>query len=178
VLLERTRSPSAPRLETAPRVRQRQKRLSEEERAEVARRYEAGDTMAALASSFGCHRDAIRRVLKSERAELRSWRTKVADPARVVALYESGQTAAQIAAGFGVSATAVLNHLRSAGAVLRPRGYVPRGPGGAADHRRRMSNTSRVRAIPRRPRPQERTRSILREEQSRLERERRSSRFP
>jgi predicted transcriptional regulator len=82
--------------------------------------------MSALASSFGCHRDAIRRALKREGVELRSWRTKVEDPARVVVLYESGQTAAQIAAEFGVSATAVLNHLRGAGVVLRPRGKVPR----------------------------------------------------
>jgi predicted transcriptional regulator len=77
--------------------------------------------MGALASSFGCHRDAIRRALKREGVDLRAWRTKVADPARVRELYEAGQTAAQIAVEFGVSATAVLNHLRGAGVVLRPR---------------------------------------------------------
>jgi predicted transcriptional regulator len=83
--------------------------------------------MGALASSFGCHRDAIRRALKREGVDLRAWRTKVADPARVRELYEAGQTAAQIAVEFGVSATAVLNHLRGAGVVLRPRGKVALG---------------------------------------------------
>jgi hypothetical protein len=82
--------------------------------------------MGDLATSFGCHRDAIRRCLQKQGVDLRNWRMKVADPARVRELYEAGHTAAQIAAEFDVSATAVLNHLRSAGVVLRPRRKVPR----------------------------------------------------
>jgi IS30 family transposase len=106
-------------------MRQRQKRLSVDERVGVARRYTGGETMGALAASYGCHRDAIRRALKREGVELRAWRSKVGDPARVAELYESGWTAAQIAAELGVSATTVLNHLRTAGVALRPRGKVP-----------------------------------------------------
>jgi hypothetical protein len=108
-LLERSRRKRSPRAEAVPRVYQRQRRLSSDERVEVARRYISGETMGALASSFDCHRDAIRRALKREGVELRNWRAKVADPARVVEPYEAGQTAAQIAVEFGVSATAVLN---------------------------------------------------------------------
>lgn len=123
-LLERTQNPGKSRVQTAPRKRQHQKRLTEDERADVARRYIAGETIGALAVAFGCHRDAIRRTLKRDGVELRQWRSKVADPTQILAAYESGQTAAQIATEFGVSATAVLNHLRGAGAVLRPRGKV------------------------------------------------------
>lgn len=125
-LLERSRHKSSPRVEAAPRVHQRQKHLTRSERVEVAKRYLAGENMAALAAAFSCHRDAIRRALKHEGVEPRNWRTKVADPARVRELYESGWTSAQIASEVGVSATAVLNHLRSAGVVLRPRGKIPR----------------------------------------------------
>lgn len=125
-LLERSRRRGSRRVEKAPRVYQQQKHLTRSERAEAVRRYETGESMADLARSFGCHRDAIRRALNREGAELRNWRTKVADPARVCELYDAGQTAAQIAADLGVSATAVLNHLRNAGVVLRPRGKVPR----------------------------------------------------
>ena len=125
-LLERIGQPTKRRADKPVRVRQHQKRLTAAERAEVAQRYVAGETMADLAGSFGCHRDAIRRALKREGVEPRNWRAKVADPARIVELYKAGQTAAQIAAEFEVSATAVLNHLRGAGVVLRPRGKVAR----------------------------------------------------
>jgi DNA-directed RNA polymerase specialized sigma24 family protein len=125
-LLERTERRESKRISEAPRTYQRQKHLARDERAEVARRYVAGETIATLAAAFGCHRDAIRRALMKQNVELRNWRMKVADPARVIELYEEGQTAAQIASEFGVSATAVLNHLRGAGVVLRPRGKVPR----------------------------------------------------
>jgi uncharacterized protein (DUF433 family) len=111
---------------STPRVYQHQHHLTRDERAEVARRYVAGENIATLAAAFGCHRDAIRRALSKQGVEVRNWRTKVADPARVIELYEAGQTAAQIAEQFEVSATAVLNHLRGAGVVLRSRGKVPR----------------------------------------------------
>ena len=125
-LLEWTRKPSAPRSETAPRERQYQERLTPVERADVAARYIAGETMGSLASAFGCHRESIRRVLEREGVELWNWRSKVADVSKVVAMYKSGQTAAQIATELGVSSTSVLNHLRGAGVVLRPRGKAPR----------------------------------------------------
>jgi IS30 family transposase len=88
------RQPGKRRQAVPPRPRQHQKHLTAAERAEVARRYIAGETMADLAASFGCDRDAIRRALKREGVEPRNWRTKVADPARIVELYEAGQTAA------------------------------------------------------------------------------------
>jgi DNA invertase Pin-like site-specific DNA recombinase len=125
-LFERSQRRGSKRKVPAPRVYQRQHHLTRDERAEVVRRYLAGETIATLAAAFGCHRDAIRRALSRQNVELRNWRTKVADPTRVVDLYEAGQTAAQIAAEFGVSATAVLNHLRGAGVVFRARGKVPR----------------------------------------------------
>lgn len=109
---------------SGPRTRQRQKRMSVAERSEVARRYDAGETIESLAVTFGCHRSSIRRALESQGVALRNWRTKVKDPARMIELYEAGWTAARIADELGVSATAVLNHLRGAGVVLRPRGKV------------------------------------------------------
>jgi transcriptional regulator with XRE-family HTH domain len=111
-LLERSQRRGSKRQPAVPRVYQRQHHLTRDERAEVARRYVAGENIATLAASFGCHRDAIRRALKREGVELTAWRTRVADPAQVCELYEAGQTAAQIAAALGVSAAAVLNYLR------------------------------------------------------------------
>lgn len=123
-LLERTQNPSAPRVESAPRARQRQKHLNPEERAEVVRRYEAGESMGELAASFGCHRSAIKRALEADDVVLRDWRTRLVNVDRAVAMYESGETAQRIADELGVSPTAVLNQLRSAGVVLRPKGKV------------------------------------------------------
>lgn len=125
-LLERSQTPGRRRPKTVMRARQYQKRLSDGERVEVARRYEAGESMGELAAAFGCHRSAIKRALEAHDIELRDWRTRLVDVERAKAMYESGSTAAQIAAVLGVSATAVLTHLRSAGVVLRPRGKVAR----------------------------------------------------
>jgi DNA-directed RNA polymerase specialized sigma24 family protein len=125
-LLERSRSQRSKRVEASPRVFQRQKHLTRTERAEVAKRYRAGESMGSLAVAFGCHRTAIRRAVDHEGVERRDWRTRKVDVEKARERYESGQTAAQIAAEFGVSATAVLNHLRRAGVVLRPRGKVAR----------------------------------------------------
>ncbi|GHF17075.1 hypothetical protein GCM10011600_17290 [Pseudolysinimonas yzui] len=125
-LLERSRRMGVKRVETSPRVVQRQKRLTRRERAEVARRYAAGESMGVLAVVFGCHRSAIRRAVDHEGIERRDWRTRKVDIEKAQERYEAGQTAAQIASEFGVSATAVLNHLRRAGVVLRPRGKVAR----------------------------------------------------
>jgi uncharacterized protein (DUF433 family) len=123
-LLERSASKRLKRVETFPKVFQRQKHLTRGERAEVARRYAAGESMGVLAVAFGCHRSAIRRAVDHEGVERRDWRTRKVDVEQARQRYEAGQTAAQIAAEFGVSATAVLNHLRRAGVVLRPRGKV------------------------------------------------------
>ena len=62
VLLERSRRLGR-RVETAPRVRQRQKHLNRKERAEVVKQYVAGESMGKLETSFGCHRSAIKRGL-------------------------------------------------------------------------------------------------------------------
>lgn len=125
-LLERSRHEGTKRVRTLPKPRRRQKHLTRSERVEVAKRYESGESMSALASAFGCHRSAIRRAVDHFGVERRDWRTRKVDVVKARALYEAGHTAAQIAAAFDVSATAVLNHLRRAGVVVRPRGKVSR----------------------------------------------------
>lgn len=123
-LLERSRRNGPKRDAVSPKVFQRQKHLTRGERAEVARRYAAGESMGALAIVFGCHRSAIRRAVDHEGVERRDWRTRKVDVERARQRYESGQTTAEIAADFGVSTTAVLSHLRRSGVVLRSRGKV------------------------------------------------------
>jgi transposase-like protein len=127
-LLARSQRKGSKRTETLPKVYQRQNHLTSLERAEVARRYEAGDSMGELAIAFGCHRSAIRRAIDHLGVERRDWRTRKVDVERARERYEAGCTAAQIASDFGVSATAVLSHLRRAGVVRRPRGKPPTKP--------------------------------------------------
>ena len=75
-LLVRSQQPGSRRVEAPSRTYQQQKHLTRSERSEIAKRYEAGESMGSLAVAFGCHRSAIRRAVDHVGVERRDWRAR------------------------------------------------------------------------------------------------------
>ena len=102
----------------------RRRVLDDDQAAEVARRYVAGETIDELAAVFGCSNQPIRRVLEEAGVPLRrrSHRAADVDVDELVRLYKAGATQDELAAQFGVSRVTVGRRLKAAGVQLRPRG--------------------------------------------------------
>jgi DNA-binding CsgD family transcriptional regulator len=94
------------------RLRQRQRRLTEANVAELAARYGSGATVYELAAEFGCHRTTVAAQLKrlGIAMRLRTPTTDVIDS--MVRLYASGLSHLEVGKQLGYSANTVRNHLR------------------------------------------------------------------
>ena len=105
------------------RQRQRQRRLSPADAAELVTAYEAGSTIRELASQFGVHRTTV--LAHVERSGVPRHSTKglwdQTTLAAAIQLYEQGQSLESIGDRLGVHADTVAARLRRAGRELRAR---------------------------------------------------------
>ena len=102
-----------------PSLRQKQVRLTDSQRSEVVKRYEAGESANALAVEFGVDRRTLAGHLRRAGVEVRYRVVDRVDLAEAAKLYCSGRSLAVVAAQLGVSAGTVLRALRSAGVQTR-----------------------------------------------------------
>ena len=105
-----------------PSLRQEQTRLTDSQRSEVARRYEAGESANALAAEFGVHRTTIVNALRSAGVEARYRIMADDDVDEARRLYESGLSLVEVGNRFGVAARTVLNAFGRAEVPTRPVG--------------------------------------------------------
>ncbi len=102
-----------------PSLRQQQTRLTDSQRSEVVRRYEAGESASALAREFGVHRTTVFRALRAGGVDVRYGILTHDDVDEARALYQSGVSLAAVGERLGVAAGTVLNAFRKAGVPTR-----------------------------------------------------------
>jgi DNA-binding CsgD family transcriptional regulator len=87
--------------------------LTDSQRSEVVRRYEAGESANALAVEFGVDRRTLAAHLRRAGVEVRYRVIDRVDLVEAAKLYRSGRSLAAVAARFGFTAGTVLRALRS-----------------------------------------------------------------
>ncbi len=100
-------------------IRQQQRRLTDTQVVEMARRYEAGATVYELAVAFSCHRTTVSARLKKMGVSLRLQSPSSNAINSMVHLYKSGLSAPEIGEQLGRCANTVLNALQKAGVTVR-----------------------------------------------------------
>jgi len=105
-----------------PSVKKKQTRLTDSQQSQVLKRYEAGESAAALAEAFDVHRATIFSLLNRAGTPTRYRVLDDADVSVAQSMYEAGQSLAVIGEHFGVADRTVLN-------VFRRVGVPTRGPG-------------------------------------------------
>ena len=109
------------------RPRQLQVRLSDDEVIRVVAGYQAGLTLAELATAFGANRRTLAGRLQQRGVSRRGRRFTATDVDESIRLYRDGWSLAQIGSHFGVYAQSIRYHLQKAGIELRPRpGWTPK----------------------------------------------------
>ncbi len=103
----------------APRARQQQRRLDGKKIEELARRYQAGETVAALAMEYGVNPKTLSQRLKRADVQLRQQGLTDAQKAEAERLYTARHSLKQIAAEFGCDAETVRQVLKKRGAQIR-----------------------------------------------------------
>jgi DNA-directed RNA polymerase specialized sigma24 family protein len=93
-------------------IRQRQRRLTKAQVAEMAAKYETGATVYELAAEFGCHRTTVAARLKKEGIAMRGQSPKPELIDLMVQLCESGLSFQEIGKRIGCCANTVRNCLR------------------------------------------------------------------
>ncbi len=115
------------------RHRQGHRAFSLEQRREIGRLYESGQSLRALARQFDCAVPTIVRAVRALGGETRppglslTWTDEVIDWA--VKEYQSGRTQQSIAAELGLTTSGVRFHLQQAGVAIRVYKKVPQGRG-------------------------------------------------
>lgn len=94
------------------------------DRTEARRRYEAGETMAAIGQAMGCSHSQLSRTLRQEGVMIRPPSGRAFDPAEVVRRHGAGEGYTAIAADLGVSPHRVRRVLQAAGLRVRQAGRV------------------------------------------------------
>lgn len=105
----------APGFQEALKIRQLQKRLTPDERALVAKKYEAGATADELAAEFGCHPTTVRSAVKAKGVAMRLAKTTTGQADEAVRLYRSGLSMVTVAERLGLSARTIFNIMRERG---------------------------------------------------------------
>ena len=95
--------------------------LAAESRAEIVRRYEAGESTPQLAREFNVHASTVSAYLKEAGVERRKPGPSAEMVAEAKRLYESGLSLEKVADQLAVHGSAVFSWLRNAGVTLRPR---------------------------------------------------------
>lgn len=99
-LVEFTRSmrpPTPPIIAQTTPPRSIKRRLSKQQRDEIIRRREAGETLRALSHAFGISESGLRDLLFTATMEMKKRPMTAEDVVRAVALYQSGLSVKQIA---------------------------------------------------------------------------------
>ncbi|WP_295701802.1 transposase [Lapillicoccus sp.] len=98
----------------------RQFRFTDSQRLDVARSYEAGATMAALAKQHGVKRETISKLLSRSGVLARQPRSFCQpDLQRAVQLYQDGRSTFKIAEQLGWNQATVYRHLTRLGVRMR-----------------------------------------------------------
>jgi len=106
----------------AKQIRQQQKRLSEDEVAQIITAYQGGMSANVLAREYGCNRKAICDHLKKHGVKVTRNRIRSEESVRnIVALYESGIMIEVIADQYDVSQSTINRLLRENGVKIRSR---------------------------------------------------------
>ncbi len=105
--------------ELQPRVKRSWNRLSDETRAEVAVRYEAGDTTTQLAKDYGVAKSTIIGILRAKSVVVRRQPLTPGQVSEASRLYESGQSLSQVAKRLDINQETMRTAILKAGVVLR-----------------------------------------------------------
>lgn len=103
-----------------PTARRKWTKLSDEARAEVVSRYEAGETSTALAAAYGVAKSTILGVLRANSVVVRRQPLTVEQVSEAARLYASGQSLSQVAGKLAVNQETMRVAILDAGVVLRP----------------------------------------------------------
>ena len=93
-------------------IRQRQRRLTTAQVAEMAAKYEAGATVYELAADFGCHRTTVADRLKKSGIEMRLQSPSPNAIESMVQLFKSGLSPQEIGEQLGFCANTVRDSLK------------------------------------------------------------------
>ena len=124
VASQRTRNPppdDPPRehVEYATRIRQRQKRLDENEIERLIAEYRTGLTVYQLATRFGCHRTTVSECLKARGIQMRRRPLCEEQIIEAIRLYQSGLSVAKVADQVGAKSETVRLRLIERGVQMR-----------------------------------------------------------
>jgi len=109
------------------RYKQKQKRLTEEEKAEIVKRYQAGENTNQLAAAYGCHRNTISNTLKKAGIDVTIKKIGIVfNPEEAIKLYAEGWKSKDIGKKLGVSELTIRKCLKEHGIKLRTRWDYPR----------------------------------------------------
>lgn len=109
--------PAAPQV--AKRRKQRQIRLTDEEKQKLVDAYIAGATTYQLAAQFGCHRNTVGNLLKSRGIALRCVSMSESQIDQAVILYESGLSLARVGDELGFDDATIRLRLIERGIRMR-----------------------------------------------------------
>ena len=102
-------------------------RLTDDEVDRVVAGYQAGLTLAELATAFGADRRTLAGWLHQRGVSRRGRRFTATDVDELIRLYRDGWSLAQIGSHFGVYPQTIRYHLQKARIELRPRpGWTPK----------------------------------------------------
>ena len=108
-------------------IRQTQKYLSDQERAEIADAYRSGKTTYELAEQYGCHRQTIADVLKKQGIVPNKAKSqKKLNVETVIRMYSEFHSAEEIGNLYGVGRAVIIKCLRDNGIAIRSRWDYPR----------------------------------------------------
>lgn len=105
--------------EFQPRVKRGWNRLSDETRAEVAIRYEAGDTTTQLAKDYGVAKSRIISILRTKNVVVRRQPLRPEQVSKAARLYDSGLSLSQVASQLDVNQETMRVAISKAGVALR-----------------------------------------------------------
>lgn len=109
---------------TAPVARRPWTRLNDEARADVAARYEAGETSTALAKEYNVAKSTILGILRANSVVVRRQPLTLEQVSEAAALYESSLSLSQVAERLKVNQETMRVAIVKAGVVLRdPTGF-------------------------------------------------------
>lgn len=104
----------------APAARRKWTRLDDEERADVAARYAAGETSTALAAEHGVAKSTILGILRANSVVVRRQPMTADQVAEAASLYESGLSLSRVAAELKVNQETMRMAILKVGVELRP----------------------------------------------------------
>jgi DNA-binding NarL/FixJ family response regulator len=91
---------------------------------ELVRRYDAGETVKALAAEFGMHHQTVRAAVAESGVPVRTRERLTAEQiSEITRLYEAGRTTTEIGARYGVYASTIQRQLKRVGVPLRKPGW-------------------------------------------------------